>query len=105
MPKFMTKKHELDWNKICENDNFTAGYTIKETNVFLSSDKRTTEQSRLIRILAISCMLALNMRCRLPESTFKVLYYTFKISDGFIFGHYFCPKLKSSEIFFQVMYY
>ena len=22
-----------------------------------------------------------------------------KISNGFIFGHYFCPKLKSSEIF------
>ena len=41
-----------------------------------------TEQSRLIQILAISCMLALNMRCRHPESTFKVLYYTVKISEA-----------------------
>ena len=41
---------------------FTAGYTMKEKNILLSSDKKkkTTEQSRLIRILAISCILALN---------------------------------------------
>ena len=40
LSKFTTKKHELDWNKIYENDNFTAGYTIQETNIFLSSDKK-----------------------------------------------------------------
>lgn len=39
---------------------FTSGYTIKEINIFLSSDKKTIEHSRLIRILAISCILALN---------------------------------------------
>lgn len=58
---------------------FTAGYTIKETNSFLSSEKRMTEQSHLILILAISCILALNMWRRHPESTFKVLYYMYNV--------------------------
>ena len=61
---------------------FTAGYTIKETNIFLSSDKKNDwakppnlNSSRIMYI-------GMNMWCRLPESTFKVLYYTVKISDA-----------------------
>ena len=39
LSKFTTKKHEFDWNKICEK-GFTAGSTIKEANIFLSRLKK-----------------------------------------------------------------
>ena len=78
---------------------FTAGYTIKETNIFLSSDKKNVWAKPPDPNSSHIMYIGLNTWCRRPESTFKVLNYTVKISDGCIFGHYFCPKLKSSEIF------
>ena len=91
MPKvnLWLKKHELYWNKICENDSFTEPSRFysqihHKRNKYFSFPviTRMTEQNHLIRILAISCLLALNMWCCHPESTFKVLYYTVKISDA-----------------------
>ena len=48
MPKvnLWLKKHELNWNKICENDNFTVPSRFysqihhKRTNIFISSHKK-----------------------------------------------------------------
>ena len=39
------------------------------------------------------------------NNTVVLIFQTLKNSDGFIFGHFVYPKLKSSEIFLFVMYY
>ena len=36
---------------------------------------------------------------RRPRKYLKVLYCTVKISDGFIVGHFFCPKFFASNVF------
>ena len=110
----MTKKHELDWNKICESYSFTVPSRCysrihqqenKTNSIKLMPQavsqifsfpviKRTTEQSRLIWILGISGILALNMWCHRPESTFKVLYYPVCKN----FGRFYVRTLFLSEI-------
>ena len=129
MPKVNLRLKNKNLNKNCENDSFTVPsrfysrihqrenntYSIKLMPQAVSQIfsfpviKRTTEQSRLIRILNISGILALNMWCLRPESTFKVLYYTVKISDALNFGRFYFRTLFLSEIkivrnFLQVMY-
>ena len=79
--------------------------------------KRTTEQSRLIRILAISCILTLNIWCRGQESTFNWSFLLYCKNFGrsnfpklknfgrFYFRTLFLSDIKIVRNVLQVMYY
>ena len=65
--------------------------------------KRTTSEQSLIRIRAISCILAFDLRWRRPRKYFKVLYCTVKFQTPFrrfYFRTIFLSEIKIVQTFF-----